>query len=517
MDSGNAWRLQLRKLLLIAISLLVCVQEAQATFIPLTVRELDGSPSVTKVKTISVNGATLSDLNNGHVLMSFSGGANASGTAGAVQFSSGTTFSSDASNLFWDDTNNRLGIGTNNPVRAKTRINIASAAEQGLVLQATAGQTGNLLEIWDSANTLKRSINSNNEIVFHGVAHLEKALYFKEPGGREASIQTYTSSGGGQSSIFFQAEQVRFSNTIVLPSRVDGLSAGSTLIANSLGNLEFETGSGILLRGNSTNPASNDQSARLFVGTREIGSIPQKGIVVRAMNGQTNNLQEWQNSAGTVQALISSDGRIGTGATDFTIGGSNYQMRIGAGSNRPIYISSTNQDASIDFENTSAGGRRYNFGSTGPGSGAGAGFVVFDQTSYIGNLDSSTRFKIDPDGLIGIGIRSPIAQLDLRVSTSSTKGQVIRAAASQTANLTEWQNNAGTALTVVNNGGNLGVGISAPARKLHISQAMRLEPQSSPPASPSAGDLYVDSDGTQALCIYLNGDWVVAAGTGSCS
>lgn len=38
-----------------------------------------------------------------------------SGGAGAIQFSDGSAFASDASNLFWDDTNNRLGVGTNAP------------------------------------------------------------------------------------------------------------------------------------------------------------------------------------------------------------------------------------------------------------------------------------------------------------------------------------------------------------------------------------------------------------------
>jgi hypothetical protein len=38
-----------------------------------------------------------------------------SGVTGAIQFSNGSAFASDAANLFWDDTNNRLGVGTNAP------------------------------------------------------------------------------------------------------------------------------------------------------------------------------------------------------------------------------------------------------------------------------------------------------------------------------------------------------------------------------------------------------------------
>jgi hypothetical protein len=63
--------------------------------------------SGTNIKTI--NGASLLGSGNIPVVTS------PSGVAGAIQFSNGSAFASDAANLFWDDTNNRLGVGTNAP------------------------------------------------------------------------------------------------------------------------------------------------------------------------------------------------------------------------------------------------------------------------------------------------------------------------------------------------------------------------------------------------------------------
>jgi hypothetical protein len=51
-----------------------------------------------------------------------------SGVAGAIQFSDGSAFASDASNLFWDDTNNRLGVGTNAPTE-KITVQTSTAAD----------------------------------------------------------------------------------------------------------------------------------------------------------------------------------------------------------------------------------------------------------------------------------------------------------------------------------------------------------------------------------------------------
>jgi hypothetical protein len=63
--------------------------------------------SGTNIKTIN----STSLLGSGNLSIS----ASPSGVAGAIQFSDGSAFSSDATNFFWDNTNKRLGLGTNSP------------------------------------------------------------------------------------------------------------------------------------------------------------------------------------------------------------------------------------------------------------------------------------------------------------------------------------------------------------------------------------------------------------------
>jgi hypothetical protein len=66
--------------------------------------------SGTNIKTLN----STSLLGSGDIVLT----ANPSGVSGAIQFSNGSAFASDAANFFWDDTNNRLGIGTNAPTQA---------------------------------------------------------------------------------------------------------------------------------------------------------------------------------------------------------------------------------------------------------------------------------------------------------------------------------------------------------------------------------------------------------------
>jgi hypothetical protein len=54
--------------------------------------------------------------------------------------------------------------------------------------------------------------------------------------------------------------------------------------------------------------------------------------------------------------------------------------------------------------------------------------------------------------------------------------------------------------------GNVGIGTTSPARKLHISDVMRLEPRATAPVSPAEGDIYMDSS-DHKLKVYDGTTW----------
>lgn len=70
----------------------------------------------------------------------------------------------------------------------------------------------------------------------------------------------------------------------------------------------------------------------------------------------------------------------------------------------------------------------------------------------------SEFFRMDTRGYLDIGARGHIARVSLYSGHPAEKGLVVRAEASQTANLFEMQNSAGTPLAWFNNGANLKIG-----------------------------------------------------------
>jgi len=145
--------------------------------------------SGTNIKTI--NGTSV--LGSGNIVTP---STSPSGVAGAIQFSNGSAFASDATNFFWDDTNNRLGIGTNTPASPLSIVNTISLSAgatnpriqniaytinnsgaqtgvaTGIYLNATEtalnGQTHTLVSLNTSANGEVLKITRFGEIISQG-------------------------------------------------------------------------------------------------------------------------------------------------------------------------------------------------------------------------------------------------------------------------------------------------------------------------------------------------------------
>ena len=117
-----------------------------------------GSGNVSVQETL-VSGTNIRTINSTSLLGSgdISIQANPSGGAGAIQFSNGSAFASD-SNLFWDNTNKRLGVGTNAP-SGKFQINDSATS-----LEFNVNNTFQFAELKTNRTLILFSVNGVNAL-----------------------------------------------------------------------------------------------------------------------------------------------------------------------------------------------------------------------------------------------------------------------------------------------------------------------------------------------------------------
>ena len=148
------------------------------------------------------------------------------------------------------------------------------------------------------------------------------------------------------------------------------------------------------------------------------------GLVVRGQASQTGNLQEWQNSSGTVLAKVEPSGNIsgkGIIAYDYS------QSIAGTAATVPSVVrGAASQTADLQQWQSSTG-------------------------AVLSEINSAGELQVPR---IGVGATMPTTTM--LQSTASAVGNVpivAQGAASQTANLQEWQSSAGTVLSSVDSSG----------------------------------------------------------------
>jgi len=166
--------------------------------------------SGTNIKTLN----STSLLGSGDIVLT----ANPSGVAGAIQFSNGSAFASDASNLFWDDTNNRLGIGTNAPsATAHFKGSGSTSATTSLLVQNSIG--ANLLKIGDTGLAEFGTIGGGGGAGVN--APTFRGTYFNSFGDAYTIFQTSSSNGNV---FFYQSVSIGSGVTPVASAALDVVS-----------------------------------------------------------------------------------------------------------------------------------------------------------------------------------------------------------------------------------------------------------------------------------------------------
>ena len=342
-------------------------------------------------------------------------------TAGSVVFAGGSgVYTQDNANLFWDDSNNRLGIGTTTPV---STLQIYAATASQLTVSGDAGTavvayrsstdaTGSSLALRKARGTTasQTAVASGDQLgilTFQGyggtnVRNLSTIQGFVSTYTSDtdiSSILTFATSGTGGA---FNAERMRIDSSGNVGIGTSSPASRLTVKSASSGDGIFidRSGASAVTKLQFRNEVGSNSTSILNVGTSDAMAFETGGAVERMRI----------TSAGAVV--------IGNGETSATPAAGVLEGTDGSGTNIA--------GASLTLQ----GGR---------GTGTGAGGALLFQTSPAGTTGTSlnaaqTRMAITSAGNVGIGTASPASRLQVIQTFGNSFATSLNATAAGSAN-----------------------------------------------------------------------------------
>jgi hypothetical protein len=311
-------------------------------------------------------------------------------------------------------------------------VSVASGATGDVVLtlKGFTGQTADLLALRDGTNALQSRFGSSGSLyvgqnaeVIRGTGAGYTAKFTAQAA---AGVPLIVKGMASQSGNLFEA---RDTGDAIL-ARIDNVGRVYGVGLTSSSGLTVSSGASAL-------QGLTAGATGLGNTTIEPGSNASASLQVDGIAGQTN-LQTWRNASDAVVGSVALDGaalhnRLGVGATAAPAGTQLY-VHSGAAGDRPLAVrAAVGQTANL-VEFLSSDGTTVAAKVT-----AGGGFVTLGSTALGSEPLANVRHS-----LVG--------------TVAGDVVSVVRAAASQTADLVQWQNSTPTILSRINNAGNFGIG-----------------------------------------------------------
>lgn len=370
-------------------------------------------------------------------------------------------------------------IGTSTWMTAELNIQPHTTTRKGIVVRGLASQAENLQEWQNSAGTVLAGVNSGGGITSTGIA-----LTGTAPGGtggaaiRISGISPTmefddTDQASGVARFWLHVNSGSFyiladdgdDGTWNTPHPLQITGRNATFGGTVTGTQIWDGSNRVWSAGNVPSTMVTTDTAQTITGAKTfaVTNAAHVPAVFKGAPGQTSDLVQWQDSSGTVLSYISSNGDFTATSKTVSVGylrAGNagwidaIPLRVHGLTNvtTSVIRAATSQTADLTQWQNDAGtvvasisniGALTVAGSVSAGGEFRAGYAGY--TDPATGVAASAKFRGN-SASVGI-IASP--------GTASNAGIVIRGLSSQTANLQEWQNSAGTVLASVNASGQI--------------------------------------------------------------
>lgn len=329
---------------------------------------------------------------------------------------------------------------------ANAIISTSSTASKGLVVQGSVGQTANVFEVQSSDAIFQFAVASSGSATLAGNFTIQNGN----------GISMTGDINGSTSNTDFIGATTRLGANPSATGALRMANTGAINWRNAANNADISgvsvTSSDVLQLAAAV--TTNDATATASIGTT---GTAKKGLVIQGVASQSADLTEWQDSTGVILAKVDSLGRAtfgssSTGLSGVVATGTYAGLSAASYGGTAIYANAQSM-STVGLKVQSASNlytgdlQRWDPGGVTASSVTNSGFFKIGATGSLGTVE---RLRIvDPT------TTDNTANVMIAANATTSKALVIQAAASQSAELTQWQDSTGARMAGVDAYGNV--------------------------------------------------------------